>query len=131
MEWTPIIVELDTKISNSHENLKNIIVEIINKFGDGSVKSKNDINTQSKETIFLIYVSSGIENDIKEFVDKSQYVKRSKIIDNTLVNDKTLLDSEDLLAIFFDKNKHVGMVCKNYKCKTVTANVIDQSRTRN
>jgi hypothetical protein len=122
MEWTPIIVELDTNPSNSHEIFKNIIVEILNEFGDGSIKSKSDINTQSKETIFLIYVNSDIENDIKEFLDESQYVKRSKVIDNMLANYKTPLESEDLLAIFFDKNKHVGMVCKNYKCKTVIAN---------
>ncbi len=123
MEWTPIIVEFNTKTNNVDENLKNLISEILNEFGDNCVKGKRDINTQPNETIFLIYVNSDIENDIKDFIDKSKYVKRSKIIDNILSNEK-MLDSEDLLATFFDKNKHVGMICKNYKCKTVASNVI-------
>jgi hypothetical protein len=118
MEWTPIIVEVNTKPDNSHENFKKVIFEILSEFGNSSIKSKNDINTQSNETIFLMYVNSDIDNNFKAFIDKLQYVKRSKIVDN-IANNEKLLDNEDLLAIFFDRNKHVGMVCKNYKCKAV------------
>jgi hypothetical protein len=103
------------------ENFKKIIAEILSKFGDASVKSKSNMSAQAKETIFLVYVSSDIEHDVKEFLDKSQYVKRSKIIDNILDKNKMSLDSEELL--FFDKNKHISMVCKNYKCKTAASNV--------
>lgn len=123
MEWTPIIVEINTKPSNSYENFKKVIAEILSNFGEGSIKSKNDVNAQSNEPLFLMYVNSKIEKDVKEFIDKSQYVKRSKIIDNILANKESLV-SEDLFAIFFDKNKHISMVCKDYKCKTTTANVI-------
>lgn len=127
MEWTPIIVEIDAKINNIYENFKNVIMEISNVFGEDCIKSKSDINTQPNEKIFLIYVNSQLENDIKEYIDKLKYVKRSKIIDSMQFNNTEFHNSEDPLSLFFDKNKHIGVVCKNYKCKTVLAKNDNQS----
>lgn len=125
MEWTPIIVEINAEPNNSYENFKKVIAEILSNFGEGSIKSKSDVNAQSNEPLFLMYVNSEIEKDVKEFIDKSQYVKRSKTIDNILAS-KEPLASEDLFAIFFDKNRHISMVCKDYKCKTTTVKFDNQ-----